>query len=93
MSVDPNLIVVGHPLIQHKLTLMRQTETPSALFRQLLREISRHQVGLLAECFDNLDADPRIITRDRSVPLERIGGFLTLDSQNAGAICRLQRPI
>ena len=40
MSVDPNLIVVGHPLIQHKLTLMRQTETPSALFRQLLREIS-----------------------------------------------------
>lgn len=35
-----NLTVVDHPLIQHKLTLMRQHDTPSALFRQLLREIS-----------------------------------------------------
>jgi len=35
-----NLTVVKHPLIQHKLTLMRQHDTPSAVFRQLLREIS-----------------------------------------------------
>ncbi|MGI9385145.1 MAG: uracil phosphoribosyltransferase [Methyloligellaceae bacterium] len=32
--------VVDHPLIQHKLTLMRERGTPSAVFRQLLREIS-----------------------------------------------------
>ena len=32
--------VVDHPLIQHKLTLMRRTETPTADFRRLLREIS-----------------------------------------------------
>ena len=32
--------VVDHPLIQHKLTLMRDKGTPSAVFRQLLREIS-----------------------------------------------------
>lgn len=32
--------VVDHPLIQHKLTLMRSVDTPSAQFRQLLREIS-----------------------------------------------------
>jgi uracil phosphoribosyltransferase len=32
---------VTHPLVQHKLTLMRQTETSTALFRQLLREISQ----------------------------------------------------
>lgn len=32
--------VVDHPLIQHKLTLMRDKDTPSAVFRQLLREIS-----------------------------------------------------
>ncbi|HFC04815.1 MAG TPA: uracil phosphoribosyltransferase [Rhizobiales bacterium] len=31
---------VKHPLIQHKLTLMRDKETPSAVFRQLLREIA-----------------------------------------------------
>ncbi len=35
-----NLTVVDHPLIQHKLTLMRDKGTPSAVFRQLLREIS-----------------------------------------------------
>ena len=32
--------VVGHPLVQHKLTLMRDRNTPTAQFRQLLREIS-----------------------------------------------------
>lgn len=35
-----NLTVVDHPLILHKLTLMRDKGTPSAVFRQLLREIS-----------------------------------------------------
>jgi uracil phosphoribosyltransferase len=36
----PNLTVVDHPLVQHKLTLMRDKNTPSAIFRKLLREIS-----------------------------------------------------
>ena len=35
-----NVTVVDHPLVQHKLTLMRERDTPSAVFRQLLREIS-----------------------------------------------------
>ncbi len=35
-----NLVVVDHPLVLHKLTLMRDRKTPSAVFRQLLREIS-----------------------------------------------------
>ena len=39
-QLPPNFIVVNHPLIQHKLTLMRDKNTPSAVFRQLLREIS-----------------------------------------------------
>ncbi|HTY78541.1 MAG TPA: uracil phosphoribosyltransferase [Candidatus Bathyarchaeia archaeon] len=34
------LTVVDHPLVQHKLTLMRRAETPTAEFRRLLREIS-----------------------------------------------------
>ena len=38
--MHPNLIVVDHPLVLHKLTLMRDKNTPSAVFRQLLREIS-----------------------------------------------------
>jgi uracil phosphoribosyltransferase len=32
--------VVDHPLVQHKLTLMRDRTTPTAHFRQLLREIA-----------------------------------------------------
>jgi uracil phosphoribosyltransferase len=32
--------VIAHPLVQHKLTLMRRKETPTAEFRRLLREIS-----------------------------------------------------
>jgi uracil phosphoribosyltransferase len=36
-----HLTVVDHPLIQHKLTLMRDEATPTSLFRQLLREISQ----------------------------------------------------
>ncbi len=35
-----SLTVVDHPLVLHKLTLMRDKNTPSAVFRQLLHEIS-----------------------------------------------------
>jgi uracil phosphoribosyltransferase len=35
-----NLVVVDHPLVAHKLSLMRAKTTPSAQFRTLLREIS-----------------------------------------------------
>lgn len=35
------LTIVDHPLVQHKLTLMRRQETPTSEFRQLLREISQ----------------------------------------------------
>ncbi|MDH3263357.1 MAG: uracil phosphoribosyltransferase [Paracoccaceae bacterium] len=37
---DPYVTVVDHPLVQHKLTLMREKDTSTASFRQLLREIS-----------------------------------------------------
>jgi uracil phosphoribosyltransferase len=37
---DQHLTVVDHPLVQHKLTLMREHDTSTASFRQLLREIS-----------------------------------------------------
>ncbi len=35
-----NLTIVNHPLVQHKLTLMRNKTTPTAVFRKILREIS-----------------------------------------------------
>lgn len=36
----PNVTVVRHPLVQHKLTIMRMKSTPCSQFRTLLREIS-----------------------------------------------------
>ncbi|MDF1804542.1 uracil phosphoribosyltransferase [Thalassovita sp.] len=36
-----HLTVVTHPLVQHKLTLMRKEDTSTASFRRLLREISQ----------------------------------------------------
>ena len=35
-----NVTVVDHPLVQHKLSIMRKKETSTAGFRRLLREIS-----------------------------------------------------
>jgi uracil phosphoribosyltransferase len=40
MKASQPVTVVSHPLVQHKLTLMRMEETPSAEFRRLLRELS-----------------------------------------------------
>jgi len=37
----PSLHVLNHPLIRHKLSLMRDKKAPTILFRQLLREISQ----------------------------------------------------
>lgn len=38
--MSEHLTVVDHPLVQHKLTLMREKDTSTAGFRRLLREIS-----------------------------------------------------
>lgn len=50
--------VIDHPLVQHKLTIMRRKETSTASFRRLLREIST----LL--CYE--------VTRDLELTLETI---------------------
>ena len=39
--MDSHLTIVNHPLVQHKLTLMREKTTSTAVFRQLLREVSQ----------------------------------------------------
>jgi kynureninase len=58
----------------------------------LLREVSQHQIGLLAEAFDRLDLDPAVIDRDRrSVSLEATGGFLALHAPRAADISRALR--
>ncbi|RPE66333.1 uracil phosphoribosyltransferase [Pacificibacter maritimus] len=39
--MNDHLTIVTHPLVQHKLTLMRKVSASTAEFRQLLREISQ----------------------------------------------------
>jgi kynureninase len=55
----------------------------------LLREVSQHQIAVLAQEFDALDADPAIIRRNRDTPLAQVGGFLALTAPEAGRLCRL----
>jgi len=40
MNDDLKVTVVDHPLIQHKLSLMRDVETSTSSFRRLMREVS-----------------------------------------------------
>jgi len=40
MSELPNLTVVDHPLIRHKLALLRSVDTPTKLFRELVDEMA-----------------------------------------------------
>jgi uracil phosphoribosyltransferase len=63
MSLPHSIHVVSHPLVQHKLTKMRDKETSSTNFRRLLREM-----GLLL----GYDAtrDLPLVERDIATPIE-----------------------
>ncbi|HEX4725004.1 MAG TPA: kynureninase, partial [Pseudonocardiaceae bacterium] len=52
----------------------------------LLRQVSQHQTGLLAECFDAIDAPDELVTRDRDTPRSEFAGFLSLRSPHADAL-------
>ncbi|SFI84301.1 uracil phosphoribosyltransferase [Aerobium aerolatum] len=54
--------VVNHPLVQHKLTIMRDKETSTAGFRRLLREIS------LLLCYE-VTRDLELTTRTIETPM------------------------
>jgi kynureninase len=54
----------------------------------LLRQVSQHQIAVLASAFDALDLDPSAVTREQTVPLGEIGGFLALRSPQAAALAR-----
>lgn len=60
-----HVTVVDHPLVQHKLTIMRDRKTSTAGFRQLLREIS------LLLCYE-VTRNLQLTTRTIETPLERM---------------------
>ena len=39
--MNPNVEIIDHPLLRHKLGYLRDKNTPSAEFRDLMKEISR----------------------------------------------------
>jgi len=57
------LTVVDHPLVQHKLTIMRHKETSTGSFRRLLREIS------LLLCYE-ITRDLKLTTKQIETPME-----------------------
>lgn len=61
----PNVTVVEHPLVQHKLTIMRDKETSTAGFRRLLREIS------LLLCYE-VTRDLELTTTEIETPLVKM---------------------
>lgn len=63
--MSEHLTVVDHPLVQHKLTLMRDKGTSTASFRQLLREITL----LLAY---EVTRDLPLTTRNIETPMEEM---------------------
>ena len=56
-----------------------------------LREVNQHQIRLVADGFDALDLNPNAMARDRSIPIERMGGFLVLHTPDAKGICAALR--
>ena len=63
----PTLRIVSHPLVQHKLSILRDRETPTKIFKELVDEIAM----LMA-----YEATSDLLLEDASVdtPLERMTG-------------------
>src|SRR5437899_8866414 len=62
-----NLTVLGHPLIRHKLTLLRDKRTPTKDFRELVSEIA---MLMAYEVTKDLSTEPV----ELDTPLERMRG-------------------
>lgn len=65
--MHPNLTVLGHPLIQHKVTLLRDKGTSTRDFKQLVNEIA---MLMAYEVTKDLPTEPVVV----ETPLERMEG-------------------
>jgi len=67
MRTFPNLTVLSHPLIQHKLSILRDSRTPTKDFRDLVAEIA---MLMAYEVTKDLPTEPV----ELDTPLERTAG-------------------
>ena len=65
---EPSLTIVRHPLIQHKLTLMRDRRTPKKIFKELVDEIA---MLMAYEATASLSLDEIVV----QTPLEQATGW------------------
>ncbi len=84
MTPPAGVTVLTHPLVQHKLTLLRRQDTATADFRQITRELSL----LLAY---EVTRDLPLETVPIETPLERDGGAATSRARSS-ASCRSCAP-
>jgi uracil phosphoribosyltransferase len=68
-----NLVVINHPLVKRDLTLLRDKNTPSQMFRAVLRRTA----SLMAY---EVTGDLRLRKRQVQTPLETTAGFDVIDS-------------
>jgi len=64
----PNLTIIKHPLIQTKLTMIRNVNTNNYLFRSLLNEIASLMVYEIFRDFDTVEIEV-------TTPLEKTIGY------------------
>ncbi len=64
----PNLSVTQHPLVQHKLTMLRERSTPTKLFKELVEEIA---MLMAYEATSDLPLEPTTV----QTPLEQTQGW------------------
>ncbi len=68
MSEFPTLTIIRHPLVQHKLTILRDGETPTKIFKELVDEIA---MLMAYEATIDLTLEPIPVT----TPLEATTGW------------------
>src|SRR5215212_9082424 len=64
----PTLTIIRHPLVQHKLTIMRSRDTPTKIFKELVDEIA---MLMAYEATIDLSLEPLPVT----TPLEATDGW------------------
>lgn len=77
-TYDPTSVYRGAEVMDF---FQRRGLTPA-----FLREVSRHQVGLLLDTFRSLDLDPGVVRVHADVVPEARGGFLALQAADAGGL-------
>jgi len=75
MANNSSVTVVDHPLVQHKLSIMRNKETSTTNFRRLLREIALLLGYEVTRDLAQQAAEPRnrgiLVAHDRELVLDQ----------------------